>query len=84
MFNVGDKVTVIHNLKEDETYDGCWATSRMVRLSGKEVEISRCFKNAYGKPRYHIIEDGERYAWSENMFIPKEKSNKTNWFDKII
>ena len=82
MFDIGEKVTIISDLKQG-SYDNCATTLEMIEMSGKKVTIKERLFNIAGRPRYYIKEDSS-FVWSEPMFIPKESNNRYDWLDEII
>lgn len=83
LYKVGDRVVVIEDLREDEDYhmehngESDCATLYMTTFRGRVVTIKECYD--YG---YRILEDNEKWNWTDEMFslgsnlITKEKLDK--------
>lgn len=68
-YKVGDKVKVRSDLKEDTMYGGQTFVDCMVKYMGKIMTV----KQVYGKC-YSLEEDGEKWAWTDEMFEGLSKS----------
>ena len=64
-YNVGDKVKIREDLKDNEIYgNGCWdATSDMVSRGGMIATITKCEEDSY-----RIDVDNGFYSWVDEIF----------------
>lgn len=63
-FKVGDKVRIIHDLKENNHFPGI--TPEMLNIAGMEVTIVRV--PATSNDYYRIEEDFKNWNWTEDWF----------------
>lgn len=77
-YQVGDKVKVKKDLKENHRYGGYTFIDDMMPFIGKEVTI----KNVNFDDSYRIEEF--KYTWADTMFEEKEESMKFKVGDKVI
>ena len=63
-FREGDVVMVRNDIESCGIYDGCEFVPEMMKFVGQPVTISE----VRGRRRYRILEDLDRWSWSDPMF----------------
>ncbi len=80
---VGDKVRVRPDIEDGKSYDGCLVISSMAKFAGRIVTIKEVAKGIAN--RYTIVESGDHFHWSSEMFVLDEaKKDRAEHEQEIV